>query len=279
MFLIDIILNFAGLLLWLKWRDETTRRGVIAPVISLASALKQTGSRYPHPFYLLALLLLLVLRSLFYWQLGSSLGWNPKIHFAFLALPFRSDYFGRIFFYSFLSFGSVLTIFYLSLLFFSIVNHHSNKTDLAQKWIQAQLGTWERWPFLFKLLLPWMAGLVLWCLLGKILVWMGIQPPPKSFVHLVEQGVVLGLGVYLAWKYLIVGILLLYLLNSYVYLGNLPFWAFISNTAHQLLKWISWVPLRIGKIDFAPVITTIIVILIADFAGERLLWIYQRLPF
>ena len=55
------------------------------------------------------------------------------------------------------------------------------------------------------------------------------------------------------WKYFIVGILLLHLLNSYVYFGNHPFWNFVNATARNLLYPLRWLPLRVGKVDFAAV--------------------------
>src|SRR6188768_3811214 len=100
---VDAILNFAGLLLWLKWRDkgqELSARG-----ISLIATLKKAGTRYPRIWFLLALLILLVIRSFLYWQLGSALKWMPRIWLGLIPLPFRSDYFGRMFLFSFFSFA------------------------------------------------------------------------------------------------------------------------------------------------------------------------------
>jgi len=273
---VDIILNFACLLLWLKWRDkgqELSARG-----ISLIATLKKAGTRYPRIWFLFALLILLAIRSLLYWQLGSALKWTPRIWFGLIPLPFRSDYFGRMVLFSFFSFAAALGIFYFCLLLLSILNGKKSETDAMQSLVREQLGKLEALPTFLKLLLPWLTMLVLWCLLNKPLVVLGILPTPKSFVHLIEQGAVAGLGVYLAWKYLIVGILLLHLLNSYVYFGAWPFWIFIDNSARQILKLISWIPLRFGKIDFAPLVAMALVILAAEYGSRGLIWIYQRLP-
>jgi uncharacterized protein YggT (Ycf19 family) len=46
----------------------------------------------------------------------------------------------------------------------------------------------------------------------------------------------------------------LYVLNSFVYLGNHGFLAYVNLTAQRLLSVIRWLPLRMGKFDFAPLV-------------------------
>lgn len=272
----DAILNLAGLLLWLKWRDaeETPRLR-----ISLAATLKKIGNRFSRIWFLLALFALLAIRSILYWQLGSELNWTPKIWFGIIALPFRSDFFWRAFLFSFFSFGAALAVFYLCLLLLSILGGKKSTPDPIQSLINAQLGKTSALPATGKLFLPWLVFLLLWCLLNKPLVALGILPSAKSFVRLLEQGAISGLGIYLVWKYLIAGILLLHLLNSYIYFGAWPFWKFIERAAQQILKPISWIPLRFAKVDFAPAVGIAAILFAGEYAGRGLLWIYQRLPF
>ena len=151
-------------------------------------------------------------------------------------------------------------------------------TDPVQSIVRMQLGKLDSLPSVAKLFLPWFTAVALWCLLNKPLVRLGMLPAPKSFAELIEQGAVVGFGVYLAWEYLIVGILLLHLLNSYIYFGAWPFWNFIDNSARQILKPLSRIPLRVGKIDFAPLAGMGLVIFVAEFASRGLVWLYQRLP-
>ncbi len=276
MSVINAILNVAGLLLWLKWRENGQE--LVGPKISLLGTLRKTGPRHPRIWFLLALLALLVLRPLLYWLLGSGLNWTPRISLGVIALPFRSDFFGRMFLFSFFSFGAALTVFYLCLLLLSILNGKNSSIDPVQNLIRAQLGKLDLLPVILKLILPWIAMLILWSILNKPLVTLGMLPAPKSFVHLLEQGAVAGLGVYLVWKFLLVGILLLHLLNSYIYFGAWPFWTFIDNSARRILKIVSWIPLRAGKIDFAPLIMMALVIFAAEYGSRGLVWIYQRLP-
>jgi hypothetical protein len=223
-------------------------------------------------------LALVVIRPMLYWLLGPALNWMPQISLGVITLPFRSDFLGRMFLFSFLSFGTTLAFFYLSLILLSILVGKQILTDPLRGIIRVQLGKIDSFPAIFKAFLPWFATLVLWCLLHKPLVDLGMVPATKSYAHLVEQGVVVGLGIYLAWKYLLVGILLLHLLNSYIYIGTWPFWTFIENPARQILKLVCWIPLRVSKIDFAPLVMTAMIIFGAEYASRGLVWIYQRLP-
>lgn len=279
MSVIDAILNIAGLLLWLKWRDKGLE--VSGPRISLIGTLRKAGPRHRQIWFLLALLGLLIVRPLLYRLLGAALDWTPTISLGIIALPFRSDFFWRMFLFSFFSFGVALGVFYLCIILFSILTDRNSSADPVQNLIRAQLGKLDLLPAPLKLFLPWCVMLVLWCALNKPLIALGMLPASKSFMHLLGQGAVVGLGVYLVWEYLIVGILLLHLLNSYIYFGAWPFWTFIDNSAQQILKWASGIPLRVGKIDFAPLVVMALVIVIAEYAKRGkygLISLYQHLP-
>jgi len=276
MSLIDLILNIACVLLWLKWRDKS--HDLLTPKVSLIVTLKKTRPSHRRIWFLMGLLALLLIRSVFYWQLGSALNWNPPIWFGVIPLPFRGDFFSRMLFFSFLSFGVALVLFYHCLLLLSILNSKELETDPLQNLVQEQLGILDRLPTFVKLSLPWLAMLLFWSALSKPLVAIGILPPPKSWQHLIEQGVVTGASIYLAWKYLIAGFLLLHLLNSYIYFGPGLAWIFIDRTARQILKPISWLPLRLGRFDFAPIVGTALVLVAAHYAMRGLVWVYLRLP-
>lgn len=274
--IINHILNLVGLLLFLKWRDNG--RELSSPGISLLGTLRKAGPRRGRVWFLLGLLALLVARPLLYLLLGSALNWTPRISLGVIALPFRSDFFGRMFLFSFFSFGVALALFYLCLLLLSILNGKNSPADPVQVLIGNLLGKLDSFPAILKLFLPWVTTVVLWSMLNRPLVRLGLLPAPQSILHLLEQGAVVGLGVYLSWEYLVVGILLLHLLNSYIYFGAWPFWSFIDKSAARILKLISWIPLRVGKIDFSPLVGMALVIVAAEFAGRGLVWLYQRLP-
>ena len=279
MTLIDFILNLAGLLLWLNWRSLKFDPLVGAKPASLVGTLRRTEPfRWKTWHFLAAIAVLLLIRSLFYWQIGSAVNWTPKLPLGAIAISFRSDFFGRMVLFSFLSFGLTLTVLYLWLLLLSLVNDRVTDATSLQKLVQLHLGRIDRWPRTFKLLLPLLVTGVLWFFLSLLLARLQIIPPAVSVYHRLEQTVVVGLSAYLTWRYLIGALLGLYVLSNYIYLGSHTFWTFIGTTAKNLLLPLNWIPLRLGKVDFAPIVEIALVFLFAELAEHGLTVFYQRLP-
>ena len=88
--LIDFILNLAGLLLWLNWRSvRFDPLGKRTPA-TLIGTLRRAEPRRLRRWHLLAALGgLLLLRALFYWQIGSAAHWTGRDlefgrHYAFV---------------------------------------------------------------------------------------------------------------------------------------------------------------------------------------------------
>lgn len=276
---IDWILNLAGWLLWLKWRSVAFE-SVTQPIgVSLAGTLRRAESRPSRrSFPLLFLAVLLGLRAVFYWHIGSAMNWMPNLQLGSVVIGFRSDYFGRMLLFSLLSFGQLLAVFYLWLLLLSALDRPQATPDNFQKLVRLHLGWVARWPRAIKLLLPLFAGTLVWVLLQYLLVLAGLMPAPRSPLHLWEQALVMGLGSYLAWKFLAVGLLLVHLLNSYVYLGNGPFWNYVNNHARQLLRLLAWLPLHAGRVDFAPVGGIALVFGLAELGAWGLTRLFEMLP-
>lgn len=277
--LIDLILNLAGLLFWLNWRAVHFPLLTTALSRSLLGTLRKAeAGQGRHWRYLAGLAALLSLRALIYSQIGSAVHWTPHLQLGAISLPFRSDSLGRMLLFSWLSFGLFLATFYFWLLLLSVINRSVPDTDPLQKLVRLHLGLVERWPVLAKLLGPPIIASVVWILLSGFLSKLGIVPPAASFGHTVQQALVIGLAAFLSWKYLIIGILLLYLLSSYVFLGNSPTWAFINMTARHLLTPLRWLPLRLGRLDATPLAGLVLVCLAGEFAPRWLTELYQNLP-
>ena len=280
MALIDFILNLAALLLWLNWLAVHFDPLAKAAAASLIGTLRKADPIGPKRWKFLACLLLLLLgRAMAYWQIGATLHWVPRLELGIIDLSFRSDYLGRMLVFSFLSFACMLGGFYLWVLLLSVVNARVPDTDPLQKLVRLHFKWVENWPRLIKLLLPFLLGGLFWLALHPILTWLGIVPASKSTGQFFEQAALIGAATYLAWKYLIVGILLLHLLNSYVYLGNHAFWNFVNATARNLLFPLRWLPLRFGKVDFLPLIGIALVFLITETCSRLPTQFYRLLPF
>jgi uncharacterized protein YggT (Ycf19 family) len=228
-------------------------------------------------WHLLAVLAgLLFLRAVLYWQIGSGVGWaSGKLNLGVIELSFRSDHFQHILLFSGLSFGLTLGVFYLWLLLFSILAG----PEPFHRLVRLQLGLIDRLPAGVKFLLPPLLAAPLWWLASWLLAWLAIVPQPGSALHRIEESLVIGLGSYLAWKFAAGALLVLYLLNSYIYFGKHPFWNYVASEAQTLLRPFRVIPLRAGKVDFAPVLGIALVFLLGELAERGLAALYLKLPF
>ena len=273
--LIDFILNLAGLLLWLNWRSiRFDPLGKRMPATLIGTLRRAEPPRLQRWHLLAALGGLLLLRALLYWQIGSGVGWAAgKLDLGVITPFFLSNSFGRMCLFSLFSFGLTLAVFYLWLLLLSILAGPEPVHGL----VRMQLGTVDRWPRWFKFFLPLIASMLLWGLLSWPFPWLHSQPA-MSIAQRLKESLFIGLSSYLTWKPIIGVLLALYLLNNYVYLGKNPFWNYVNATAFTLLRPLRGVPLRIGRVDFAPVVGIVLVFLIAELAGRGLAALYLRLP-
>jgi len=273
--IVDFILNVAGLLLWLNWRsiqfDPLARR---TPA-TLMGTLRPASPPKLRRWHLLAFIAgLLLLRALIYWWIGSMFVqvWVGKLDLGIIILPFRSDSFWRILSFSFFSFGLTLGIFYLWLLLLSLLKG----PEPFHRLVKIPLGRVDDWPRGVKVSLPFIATALCWWLTSWLFAWLQIIPQPVSAAHRLEESLVIGLGSYLTWKFPISAILLLHLLNSYIYFGKHPFWNYVNVTAQKMLQPLKKIPLRVGRVDFAPVLAVAIVFFAGELAERGLVWLYAH---
>lgn len=279
MLLLHSILNLVALLLWVNWRGMGFKEYVpyrSTLVHTLRSADARPTGRWR---YLVALAALLYLRGMLYQQVGPALKWVPTLDLGVLTLPFRSDQPWRMMLYSGLTFLSLMTAFHLGLLLLSAVNRAIPDTQPVQHLVRLHLGAVDRWPAAFKLLLPVVIITPLWLTLHPLLVAAGLLPAAAGFRLMIEQGLVLSLAAFLFLKPLVLAILLVYLVNSYVYLGRSPLLDFTSDTARQMLTLLRWLPLQWRRIDFAPVVLGGLIWLAGRGIERGLGTLFGRLPF
>lgn len=279
MSVLNFILNCAGLLLWLNWRSRGLAAVPRASGVAIVSALKRAGSA-PRDRWSSLMVLggLLFLRAIVYWQIGPAVQWLPRISLGAFVLHFRSDNFARMLLFSLSGFLFFLLVFYCSLLLLAAVNRATEPADRWAALVRAHLGVLARLPAWLMLLLPFLAVFTLWLGLGPMFEFMDVIAPTHSIRHLVEQAVIIGLGGWLLWPYVIVVVLVLHLVASYVYLGNAPIWIYVNTVAAGLLRLLRWLPLRLGRFDFAPLLGLATVVLLALWLPERLAWLFRKLP-
>jgi len=277
--IVDFILNLAGLLLWVNWLLMTASPKTGTPTTLLGTLRPAEPSTWRRWYFLATLPVLLTVRAWLYWEIGSGATWAPALNFGVIGVTFRCDLFQRAFVYSVLSFAATLGVFYLWLLLLSILHRQPSSPDPLGRFVRTMLGPLARLRSGWAAFLPLVAGLLLWLPLNGLLVWMNLVPRPDSFLHQLEQGVLVGLGACLTWSHLLAGVLLLYLVNSYVHLGEHPLWPYVRSVAGTFLTPFRRLPLQLGRVDFAPVVALAAVYLIARGGERLLLMIYRKLPF
>jgi uncharacterized protein YggT (Ycf19 family) len=277
---VDLILNLASLLLWIKWRslpfDPIHKR---TPA-TLVGTLRRAAPSHFRRWHLLAVIgTLLVLRALFYWQIGPAVHWTGRLDFGVITLSFRSDLFGRILLFSIFSFGLTLAICYLWLLLLSLLAGPPANVGPVHRLVRMPLGGIDGWPGWAKIISPFAGTTLIWWLASWLFERLEIIPKPVSAAHRIEESVLIGLGSYLAWKLVAAALLVLNLLNTYIYFGRYPVWNYVNTTAQTLLSPLRKIPLQVGKVDFAPVVGIAVIFLAGELAERWLVWLYTRLPF
>jgi hypothetical protein len=305
--IIDFILNLAGLLLWLNWRSiRFDPLGKRTPATLIGTLRRAEPQRMRRWHLLAALAGLLLLRAGVYWQIGSATrpAWAGILNLGVVFPAFVSNSFVRMMLFSCLSFGVMLGVFYLWLLLLSILA--GPEPPPFHRLVRMQLGSIDRWPCWLKWFLPLLVTASGWWLASWPLAWWQVIPEPVSPAHRLEEALVIGLGSYLAWKYLAGALLALHLLNSFIYFGKHPFWNYINATGQTLLQpvrdagsalgrvGLSLRPrtsrLRAEKVNFSPALKLTLtllldvagialVFLLAELAGRGLAVLYGKLPF
>ena len=61
-------------------------------------------------------------------------------------------------------------------------------------------------------------------------------------------------------RWLIAGLLLVRFVHDYVYLGDHPLWGWIRLGTGPLIRLFAILPLRLGRVDFTPIVTAAAVV-------------------
>jgi uncharacterized protein YggT (Ycf19 family) len=269
---IDLLLNIAGVLLWLNWRSFAFDPLLKSTPATLVGTLKRAEPHRLKRWQILTSLgLLLFLRAVLYWQLGSAADWTPKIDLVLVVLPFRISFFESALLYSLVSFARVLTVIYFWFLALAFVNRGMEDSEPLHKLVRLQLGRLARLPRLVQFFLPLVLVTMAWFTIHPFLVHANVITTAKSWTHLLGQGLLVSAALYLSLKYLFPLCLLIHLIISYVYVGRSPVWDYISATSQRILSPLRGLPLRFARIDFGPVIAAVLILVLLDALPKYLL--------
>jgi uncharacterized protein YggT (Ycf19 family) len=264
MSLIDSILNIVGVLLWFHWCSLRFDLLAGSTPTTLAGTLKRAEKRAVKHWRILGSLGgLLLLRAWLYWQIGSATSWTAKVDLGMIVLAFRSDLFTLSLLYSMLSFLRILVIAYFWLMALAVINW-SVEGDQLQRSVRLHLFKLGRAPRWVLVLTPAIVLILAWIALHPLLVKAGLIEQAGSIGLLARQGLLLAISVYFSLKYFLPVVLLLHLVLNYVYLGRSPAWDFIGVTARNMLAPVRNWPLRLGKVDFSPLVAAVLLLLLLD---------------
>jgi hypothetical protein len=264
--LVDAILNLALLFLWIDWRSGAVARRPQS-VLTLANAVRPAErNRGSGLGSLGALVFILAVRPVFYYSIGSKLGWTPELDLLALAIPWRSDLLELMYLYSLTRFVLLIAVYYAVLLLLSALNRNLPDSEVVQQFVKLQLGWLEAIPWYLKPLLPSVVAFVAWVAAVPALTALGALPPQPPTGRVWGQALAFALGAVLAWKWFLFMLFLLHSLNSYVYLGRHPVWPYISLTARRLLCPVRF--LTLPKVDLAPIAGIAIVFCVTEYLVE-----------
>lgn len=276
---VSLILDFACLLLWLNWRSAAMPEPALAPGRTLAATLRRAETPRSSRWNSLgALGAVLAARSFFYWQIGPTLNWTAMLDAKVVAIPFYSGFLDRMFLFSLLSFLRMLLLAHVWLLLLSVLNH-GEPSGAGQRLVAWQLGRVHRWPRAVKCLLPFVMTCLAWAGVMWLVSRWQADPPAESAGRLWAQSAGVGVVVYLAWAPLVCGVMFLHMLESHVYLGQSPFWEFVTATARALLRPLRALPLRAGPVDLAPLAAAVLALAAGHYGGAWLTGLLRQLAF
>lgn len=279
MSLLDVILNWVALLLWLRWREAgLLDRNRLAPT-GLLSTLQPTHPAASRRYVSLAVLgCLLIVRALFYWHVGAAMNWLPRLHLVATTLSFRSDAWDRMLWYSAFSFLQTFAVFYFWLLLLSAANRHLGDTEPWQKRLRQHLGGLDRLPVFIKLSAPFIIGFLFWASANPLFAFLGLIPASSSWIQLTRQAVVIGLAAFISWKGLLLILCFCCVLNHLVILGNSPLWHYLMISARHILRPLAYLPLRVGRLDVTPVVGIVLVLFLSHWGAKGLDHWFSQIP-
>jgi hypothetical protein len=276
MSLVDLFLNLAGLLMWVSWRGISGVESAGSAGTILGNLRPAERVRRPRWGYLAGLLGLLIVRAILYRQLGPGLPWHPSWSVAAVTLSFRSDSFLRMLGYSFMSFGWLLMTWYTWWIAVLVINRSPKDRDGVTRAVRRQLGWLGTLPAPLLAALPPLAAGLAWLAIGSSASYFRLMPELQDGGHLVEQALVMALSQVCVLRWFLVGVLLLHLLNLYVYMGNHAFWDFIQQTGERLAR--PFAVFRMGHLDLSPLPAAVVMWFILNLLGYGFPWLRHSLP-
>jgi uncharacterized protein YggT (Ycf19 family) len=201
-------------------------------------------------------------RAIVYRLLAPAASWTPKLDLLLVVPAFPNEHIASLSAFSLLSFLRMLIILYFWMLALVVINRSSGEANPFQKILRLHLGAVGRLPWWIQLLVPLVAVAGLWMVLAPFLALLGVTSRMPGFLPLMEEGLLIGGALFLSLKYLLPAFLIVHLVISYVYFGRSALCEFVNLTAGNLLAPLRRMPLSVGRVDFAPLVAAVFILLL-----------------
>ncbi len=276
---VNFLLNLLG---WFLWAGAFVfpRYAVRSsqPLTLLSTLREESPPSFGRLFLLGGLAALLALRAVAYWNFLPQGGPRPAVEFGVVAVSFQSDSLIQMACYSVASFAMFLYAYYLIVFGLSITCRQRTRVDSIENLINQQLGSAAYWHPGLKLLAVGITGAVLWLLFGVGFLRIGVLPEDWTIGVLFFQSPVVAFSLWNVYLLAIMVLIGLYVLNSYVYLGEKVVWKFVDETAKFYLSGLRKLPLVVGRIDFAPFLGIVVFWILYRVVEACLHFVFERLP-
>ncbi len=251
----DILLNLLGLGLWAS--------AAIAPRSQDQDPAADSAARR---ILLGCLLLLLALRALLFWILWPDR--DLEIDLGAVDYYTTGKGFTSHLVHSLCSFLAFLFLFHLWVLGLRLA---LGRVPGVARATGRVLGPAGRWPPLAGLALSLLGGMALWIACWGIGRAAGLELQYESLARHCLRAPLVALSLWTTFAALIQILLLLHLILSYVHLGDHPFLAMVDRGAEAFLRPLRLLPLRIARIDTAPLLGVVLYGMAGLFAQKLIL--------
>lgn len=248
------------------------------PLTLLSTLRAETPQSFGRVFALSGLLVLLGLRAVGYWNFSQDPFAHLSVDFGVLVVSFKTDSLAHMGLYSVGSFLVFLLIYYTWVVGLSVTNRQRARVDSIENLIDQQIGGIASWHPANKVGALFGVGVVLWIVFGILLHLASVLPEEWSPLAVIWQSPFVALSLTLWVAKVIFALIALHFLNSYVYLGEHPVWAYIDKTAKVYLTPFRRLPLVVGRFDFAPIVGFLFYWWLFGGLGLLSRLIFQRLP-
>ncbi|MDB6052694.1 MAG: hypothetical protein JWN25_217 [Verrucomicrobiales bacterium] len=258
MWLFDFILDWVALLLWLRATSFKTSPVERPRTISPLASIKPADHLTPCLWAGAAMLAVIVGRAVIYWKIGTAVDWMPTINFPSIAIPLRSNSFGRMLTLSCLTFGVTLYLFYTYLLLLISLTPGLETSSRIITFLRKKSGVMRYFPKTALCVFPFACGFLFWTFSRWIWVGFGLLPE-SSWGSILKEACVLGLNAFLPLQYLLYGLLGFAFMNSTIFFGTSQIVQILSAASKALLAPFRRIPLTLGKWDLVPILLIILI--------------------